>query len=197
MAHYIDAMGKACPQPVILARKALNEGQAPLTIAVDNSIAVENLKRLAASRGVEPTVAEDDGRFEIIFPQAGSAPAVEEAIACAPGGGYAVFIGKDHLGEGDPTLGYNLLKMFLYTLSQSEDLPASVLFMNGGVKLPAGEEQEVLASLHTLEEKGVPILVCGTCLNYYGIADACKVGQVSNMYDILTKMQEASKVITV
>ncbi len=197
MAHYIDAMGKACPQPVILARKALNEGQAPLTIAVDNSIAVENLKRLAASRGVEPTVAEDDGRFEIIFPQAGSAPAVEVAPACAPGGDYAVFIGKDHLGEGDPTLGYNLLKMFLYTLSQSEDLPASVLFMNGGVKLPAGEEQEVLASLHTLEEKGVPILVCGTCLNYYGIADACKVGQVSNMYDILTKMQEASKVITV
>lgn len=197
MAHYIDATGKACPQPVILARKALNEGQAPLTIAVDNSIAVENLKRLAASRGIESSVAGCNERFEITFPQAGSAPVVEEAVACAPSGSYAVFIGKDHLGDGDQTLGYNLLKMFLYTLSQSENLPASVLFMNSGVKLPAGGEQEVLASLLALIEKDVPILVCGTCLNYYGIADACKVGQVSNMYDILTKMQEATKVITV
>lgn len=51
MAHYIDAMGKACPQPVILAKQALDAGQVPLTIDVDNPTAVENLKRMAASPG--------------------------------------------------------------------------------------------------------------------------------------------------
>lgn len=199
MAHYIDAMGKACPQPVILARQALNQGQAPLTIAVDNPISVENLKRLAVSRGIDPSVSEEAGRFEVTFPQAGSAPIAEpEMVNCAlPGGRYAVFIGKDHLGEGDPTLGYNLLKMFLYSLSQSEKVPTWVLFMNGGVKLPAGEEQDILASLETLQEKGAEVLVCGACLNYYNLADQLKTGQVSNMYDILTKMQDADKVITI
>ncbi|MPN03608.1 hypothetical protein SDC9_150839 [bioreactor metagenome] len=87
--------------------------------------------------------------------------------------------------------------MFLYTLSQGDVMPASVLFMNGGVKLPAGEEQEVLASIQALQEKGSEVLVCGTCLNYYGIADKLKVGQVSNMYDIVSRMQAADKVLSV
>ena len=68
--------------------------------------------------------------------------------------------------------------------------------MNDGVKLPAGEEQQVIDSLMTLIEKGSIVLVCGTCLNYYGIADRLKVGTVSNMYDIMSAMQRADKVIT-
>ena len=68
--------------------------------------------------------------------------------------------------------------------------------MNDGVKLPAGEEQQVIDSLMTLIEKGSLVLVCGTCLNYYGIADRLKVGTVSNMYDIMSAMQRADKVIT-
>ena len=192
MAHFIDAMGKACPQPVILTRQALDAGQVPLMIAVDNTTAVENLKRLAASRGIEATVKEEPGRYEVSFPQSGQAEAAQKKA-----GSYAVFIGKGILGDGDAILGYNLLKMFLYTLSQSEDVPASVLFMNGGVKLPAGDEADVVDSIRALEQKGAAILVCGTCLNYYGIADQIKVGVVSNMYDIVTKMQEAEKVITV
>ncbi|MEA5060275.1 MAG: sulfurtransferase-like selenium metabolism protein YedF [Clostridia bacterium] len=201
MAHYIDAMGKACPQPVILARKALTQGETPLTIAVDNSIAVENLKRLAVSQGMKASATEKDGRFEVTFLGTGQATQTgglqPEQESSPAGGCYSVFIGKDRLGEGDPTLGYNLLKMFLYTLSQGDVMPASVLFMNGGVKLPAGEEQEVLASIQALQEKGSEVLVCGTCLNYYGIADKLKVGQVSNMYDIVSRMQAADKVLSV
>ena len=192
MEHYIDAVGKACPQPVILARQALDAGQAPLTIAVDNPIAVENLKRLAAGRGITATAREAAGHFEVAFGQAGQSA----APAPANRNGYAVLVGKDHLGEGDPTLGYNLMKMLLYTLSQEEGAPASVLFINGGVRLPAGEEAEVLESLHILAQKGAALLVCGTCLNYYGLTDALKVGTVSNMYDILAKMRAAEKVIT-
>ena len=101
------------------------------------------------------------------------------------------------MGEGADELGRNLMKMFLYTLSQADWVPASVLFMNGGVLLPAGEEEQVLESIRTLADRGAEILVCGTCLNYYGLADRVKVGVVSNMYDIVERMAGAAKVIAV
>ena len=106
-------------------------------------------------------------------------------------------MGRETVGSGAEELGRNLMKMFLYTLSQGDDVPASLLFMNGGVKLPTGGEEQVIESLRTLAERGCQILVCGTCLNYYGIADQLKVGTVSNMYDIVSAMQQAAKVITV
>ncbi len=192
MAHYIDAMGKACPQPVILAKQALEAGQVPLTIDVDNPTAVENLKRMAASRGVEAQVSEAEGRYSVTFQQSGQA-----AQPQAQKGSYGVFIGKEWVGDGDPTLGGNLMKMFLYTLSQSEDVPTALLFMNGGVKLPAGDAADVIDSIRALEQKGAAVLVCGTCLNFFGIADKLQVGTVSNMYDIVSKMQACDKVITV
>ena len=100
------------------------------------------------------------------------------------------------MGEGDPQLGRNLMKMAVYTLSESDDAPASLLFMNSGVKLVAGEEPQVVESCHKLIERGCEVLVCGTCLNFYGLTEKLEVGDISNMYDILGKMQKASKVIT-
>ena len=135
--------------------------------------------------------------YSLSFTKNGQAPC--EAPAAAPaapaGAGYAVFVGRDIIGSGDRELGTNLMRMFFYTLAQSDDLPRSILFMNAGVKLPAGDEQ-VVEHLKVLMEKGVEVLVCGTCLNFYGIADRLGAGTVSNMYDILSQMQAASKVIT-
>ena len=192
----IDARGKACPMPVILAKKQIDGGCRDLTILVDNKTAVENLTRLGNSAGMTVSTGETaDGLFVRLT---GEGKLVEDPVIACPtmGNGYAVFIGKDTVGTGDPTLGYNLMKMALYTLSQGDSVPAHILFMNDGVKLPAGEEQQVIDSLMMLIEKGSVVLVCGTCLNFYGIADRLKVGTVSNMYDILGAMQRADKVIT-
>lgn len=192
----IDARGKACPQPVIMAKKEIDGGCRDLTILVDNRTAVENLTRLGNSAGMQVTAGDNgNGLFVRLT---GEGKIVEEPIIACPatGNGYAVFIGKDVVGAGDYELGYNLMKMALYTLAQGDSVPAYVLIMNAGVKLPAGEEQQVIDSLMTLLEKGSIILVCGTCLNYYGIADRLKVGTVSNMYDIMSAMQRADKVIT-
>lgn len=223
---YINTMGKACPMPVVMAKKELDKGAESLTVAVDNQIAVENLSRLAAARGMEVSVEEKGSTFEVklyTFQGAdaahagtgeGEVPTADQtqpsedsasksdapyppSPACTPLGlSYAVFIGKDVVGEGERELGENLMKMAIYTLSQSDQVPAAVLFMNSGVKLPAGEEQQVMDSLRELTDKGCEILVCGTCLNYYGLTEQLKIGTVSNMYDILEKMQQASKVIT-
>ena len=197
MSPIIDARGKACPTPVIMAKKAISAGESTFTVLVDNTTAVENLKRLAENQGFDAAVTEQGGAFHLAFVRTGCA-ACEEAVNSplpAPGGGWAVFVGRDIIGDGDRELGTNLMLMFFYTLSQGEDKPGAVLFMNAGVKLPTLDEQ-VAEHLKVLSAAGVEILVCGTCLNFYGFTDRLRVGTVSNMYDIVTRMQKAGKVIS-
>ena len=197
MSPIIDARGKACPTPVIMAKKAISAGESSFTVLVDNTTAVENLKRLAANQGFDAAAAEAEGVFSVAFTRTGCA-ACEEAVNAplpAPGGDWAVFVGRDIIGDGERELGTNLMRMFFYTLSQGEDKPGAVLFMNAGVKLPTLDEQ-VVEHLKALSAVGVEILVCGTCLNFYGLTDRLRVGTVSNMYDIVTRMQKAGKVIS-
>ena len=197
MSPIIDARGKACPTPVIMAKKAISAGESSFTVLVDNTTAVENLKRLAANQGFDAAATEAEGVFSVAFTRTGCA-ACEEAVNSplpAPGGDWAVFVGRDIIGDGDRELGTNLMRMFFYTLSQGEDKPGAVLFMNAGVKLPTLDEQ-VVEHLKALSAVGVEILVCGTCLNFYGLTDRLRVGTVSNMYDIVTRMQKAGKVVS-
>ncbi len=190
MMTTLNAKGLACPMPVIMAKQEAAKGQA-FAIQVDNTTAVENLKRLGASIGSTVSVEEADGIYTLTF----TAPT--QAAAASEGGKDTVFFfGKETVGGGDPELGASLMKMMLYTLTQSENPPAAILLMNGGVKL-ATVETECAEHLITLEKMGCDILVCGTCLNFYGLADQRKVGTVSNMYDILSRMQAAGQVISV
>lgn len=201
----IDAFGMQCPKPLVLAKKEIDGGLRELAVQVDNETAVKNLTRLGGKTGLAVAVDEIEGGWLVSFsegdgvsaPAAAPVPAASGA-ACATGGGcgYAVFVGKDHVGEGDGELGYNLMKMALYTLSESDDVPASLLFMNSGVKLVAGGEQQIVDSVQALMGKGTEVLVCGTCLDFYGLKDQLAAGEVSNMYDILERMHEAAKVIT-
>lgn len=201
MTKIIDAMGKACPMPVIMAKKEIEANHDSFIITVDNAIAVENLKKLAASQNYDAVVSGSGERFEVRFITDGrEIPETEMNVmpdgspAIRGTGKWVVFMGKDYIGEGDYELGNALVKMFFYTLSQADDVPESILFMNSGVKLPALDEQ-VVAHLQALEDRGVKILVCGTCLDYYKLKDNLKIGEISNMYEITEKMLSASKVI--
>lgn len=194
----LDALGLQCPQPLMMAKKELDAGAGELAVKVSNEAAVNNLSHLAKRMGRAVAVNEIEGGWSVVFGEGdGSAPSTEaEAGADAGLEPYAVFVGKDHVGEGDPQLGYNLMKMALYTLSESGKAPQALLFMNSGVKLVAGEEQQVIDSVSSLIAQGTEVLVCGTCLDFYGLKESLKVGEVSNMYDILGRMQDAEKVIT-
>lgn len=202
MARLIDAFGKSCPMPVVLAKRAADEGETELTIRVDNDTAVQNLTRFAAELGFSIEVNAVSGGFEAALKKGNAsvqpkAPAQTNTPDPQAGCGTSVFIGKACVGEGDEKLGAQLMKMFLYTLSQGTDIPASVLFMNGGVKLPALGEPQVIESLNALIERGAEVLVCGACLDFYGLKEQLKAGTVSNMYEIVSRMQSAAKVITV
>lgn len=198
MKKFIDAKGKACPMPVIMAKKEIDAGVKFFEIEVDNKIAVENLKKLANSQGFTTTIEENNGNFKVNF--SNGCEECEEVLAKVEGkkplGNWSIFVNKEIIGTGNEELGQSLMKMFLYTISEGEDLPKSILFMNGGVKVPTLNEQAV-EHLKVLQDKGVELLVCGACLNFYGLEDKLEVGKISNMYDIINTMKEASKVITI
>ncbi|MDU2122561.1 MAG: sulfurtransferase-like selenium metabolism protein YedF [Clostridium celatum] len=198
MKKFIDAKGKNCPMPVIMAKKEIDAGVKFFEIEVDNKIAVENLKKLANSQGFTTSVEEDNSNFKVNF--SNGCEECEEVLAKVEGkkplGNWTIFVNKEIIGTGDDELGKSLMKMFIYTISEGDDLPKSILFMNGGVKVPTLNNQAI-EHLKVLQDKGVELLVCGACLNFYGLEEKLEVGRVSNMYDITNVMKDASKVITI
>lgn len=198
MSKIIDARGKNCPMPVIMAKKEIDGGVKFFTVQVDNKIAVENLSKLASSQGFEVKVTEVNGNFDVKF--SNGCEECEEILAKVenrkPLGDWSIFVNKSTIGVGNEELGETLIKMFLYTISESEDYPKSILFMNDGVKVPTLNEQ-ASEHLKELESHGVDLLVCGACLNFYGLEDKLSVGRVSNMYEIVEEMKVVSKVITI
>ena len=187
----IDAGGKQCPIPVIMAKKELEAGEQDVEIIVDGPTQVGNLERLGDALGRKATSEPFGDKFLVKFANGETIKGAQVAEADT----YAVFFNTNAIGTNNSELGGNLAKMAIFTLSESERVPSYVLFMNEGVKLPAGDEPQIIENLNTLIEKGTQVLVCGTCLNFYGLKDELKVGTVSNMYDILGAMQEVSKVI--
>lgn len=187
----IDAGGKQCPIPVIMAKKELEAGEQDVEIIVDGQTQIDNLTRLGDALG-RPATSEPCGdKFLVKFANGET----KKGAAGSEADTYAVFFNKDSIGTNEGELGGNLAKMAIFTLSESDKIPSYVLFMNEGVKLVTGVEPQIVENLNTLIEKGAQVLVCGTCLNFYGLTDEIKVGTVSNMYDILGAMQEVSKVI--
>ena len=126
-----------------------------------------------------------------------AASKAEEAIPCMPDSRRKkklVVLRSGKMGEGSDELGTALMKSFIYALTELEELPETILLYNGGAYLSC-EGSDSLEDLKSLEAQGVEIMTCGTCLNYYGIADRLAVGSVTNMYAIAEKMAEADTII--
>ncbi len=187
----IDASGKQCPIPVIMAKKELEAGAQDVEIVVDGQTQVDNLARLGDALGRAAESEAFGDKFLVKFANGETKVGTNVSVADT----YAVFFNTNAIGTNNSELGGNLAKMAIFTLSESDRVPSYVLFMNEGVKLVTGVEPQIVENLNTLIEKGTKVLVCGTCLNFYGLKDELKVGTVSNMYDILGAMQEVSKVI--
>ena len=105
-----------------------------------------------------------------------------------------VVIRSNQMGNGEEELGKALLKGFIYTLSQQDTLPSTILFYNSGAYITC-EDSASIEDLKSLEAQGVEILTCGTCLNFYGITDKLQVGEVTNMYVIAEKMTQADLIV--
>jgi len=98
-------------------------------------------------------------------------------------------------GKGPEELQLLLLGKYLQLLGLSDDVPAAICFYTEGVKMVV-EGSQVLEQLVALEDKRVHLIVCSTCLDYFGLAEKVKIGIVGCMTDILEAQHRAGKVIT-
>jgi intracellular sulfur oxidation DsrE/DsrF family protein len=105
-------------------------------------------------------------------------------------------IQNDGMGAGDPELRQKVLGTHLALLVESDMLPGAICFYTSGVKLVA-EGSPVLEVLAALESKGVHLIVCKSCLEYFGIEDKVKVGVVGGMTDVISAIWAADKVVTI
>ena len=196
----VNGKGLLCPQPLILTRKALKNclpGET-LKIAVDNQTAFQNILTYLKDQSLAPTGSETDGIFHItVVNQPVEPVASGDSCSIDPGScssSYVVVVSSDKMGEGDPQLGTILMKGFLNALIEQPVLPTHLLFYNAGVKL-ATMDSGVIESLKGLEDSGVEILICGTCVDFYEVRTLLAVGRISNMYTLTETMAKAGKVI--
>ena len=200
----VNAMGDACPLPVVKAKNAIKElgGSGIVEVKVDNEIAVQNLAKMAKQKGYgmkshKISATEYDVTLEI--GEGAAATGVEDIPeVCPVVPGYkknvVVAINSNRMGHGHDELGAVLMKGFIFALSQQDVLPSTILFYNGGANLTI-EGSASLEDLKNLEAQGVEIMTCGTCLNYYNVSDKLAVGEVTNMYAIVEKLTQADLVV--
>lgn len=202
MEKIIDCKGMACPLPVVNAKKAaeeLNSGDV-LTVLVDNEIAVQNLTRFAEHKGFGVSAEKKaDREYAVIMTISGAVAEEtrEEEIACVMDSrrkGMLVVLSGNVMGTGDPKLGTSLMKAFVFALTKQDQLPDTILCYNTGASLTC-EGADTLEDLKLLESEGVTILTCGTCLDFYGLKEKLAVGGVTNMYDIVERMESAAQII--
>lgn len=191
MTRTIDARNLACPQPVVLTKKALEEADNVITI-VDNETARENVTRLGKSEGCQVSVEIKEDGIYLTLSKAGAMSAGKQE---APATGIVIFISSDILGRGENLqLGNLLMQSFLHTIGGINLRPETIVIMNDGVKLVT-TDSPVLGELRQLESQGTEILACGTCLSRLDLTDKVAVGQVSNMYTLAETLLKAKKVI--
>ena len=201
---HVNAMGDACPIPVVKTKNAIRELNGPGVVEtlVDNEIAVQNLTKMAQQKGYgvkSEKLAE--GQFKVTMTIGSGAampePVQEEQCLVRPGEGQkntVVVIASSEMGSGSEELGKALMKGFIYALGQQDSLPRTILFYNGGAAMTC-EGSPALEDLKSLHAQGVEILTCGTCLNFYGLAEKLQIGEVTNMYVIAEKMVQADLIV--
>ena len=186
----IDARGLACPQPVLMTKKAIEDGADAVKVTVDNEPASGNVSRFLASKGFSAAVTPDGANFIVSGAKnEAAAPCACEPAAPAAAVKKAVFISHATIGGNDAELGEVLMKAFLGTLTQYDDSerPEVIALMNEGVKL-AVKGTSSAETLADFAAKGGKVLVCGTCLKHFGLMDSLGAGVVSNMFEIASAL---------
>lgn len=197
----IDARELDCPKPLLRTKKALSDEKFDtLIIYVGNVPARENVCRFLSHSGYTPLWEEKNGDFIITVQRDNKMPVHTESelpstTDRAEARGKTVLITDTRIGSEEDELGRLLMKGYLYTLTQLEELPTSVIFMNSGVKLCLKDSAN-LDDIQTLEKNSVNILVCGTCLEFLNVREQLAVGTISNMYEISSKLHGPEGVVS-
>ncbi len=196
----VDTQGLKCPQPLIMLKEAMQDvsvGES-LSIITDNETSLKNLITFLKDQGAEAEVKTAGSVHTItsIRPHINLTDTEPELYCetCLPDLDYVVCIQNNLMGSGDPELGKILIESFLENLKLQERLPTHVVLLNAGVKL-AMKQSPVCSALSELEELGTRIMLCGTCIDHYGLQYDIAVGMISNMVVITETLAATGHII--
>ncbi len=197
----VDARGVLCPKPLILTKRAIKEGIKEFQVLLDNETAKDNVSSFLKENGMDFVAGFSDGVYTLQVSGAGM-PLIQPDAASfcrpvqpsKPNSNYVIVLGSDSMGDGPEALGKILMQGFCNTIRELSLLPDKIIFYGKGVLL-IQRDSPVLESLKELEEKGVKLMVCGTCLDYFNIKDSMGAGDIANMYDIVESFQQAGHII--
>ena len=195
----IDCSGLACPAPVLKTKDAIEkDGLTEITVIVDNEAAKQNVSRFLGTKKFNISIKEEGNLFYISGTIDGTMPGEDKILEKQKtvSQKIMVMVTSDTVGHGDDELGKKLMVSFLKTLKEMGDELWRLVFVNNGVKLTI-DDSEVLEDLKALENNGIKILVCGTCLMHFNLLERKQAGETTNMLDIVTAMQLADKVVNV
>jgi len=195
----VDARGQLCPKPLILTKQALKDNVvgAQIVVLVDNETSCQNVERFLSDNGMTPHVSADGSEFILRFTKHAPELAVPDAEAyCTPAANasYVISLASETVGRGPAELGAILMKGLMGTLKEVSPLPSHVVLYSSGVLL-AVDGSPFADALRDLEQRGVKLLICGTCVDYYQKKAEIHVGTISNMLTILETLTRAGKVI--
>jgi selenium metabolism protein YedF len=192
----IDCRGQACPAPVIATKKALEESAKGICVLVDDGAPRENVGRFARNRGYQVTEAPDTDGWSLLLTSSATAEEADYGAPAPPDGtgDRVLLITSEILGDGADELGRLLMKNFIFTLLETETVPARILLLNSGVLL-AVEGAETVEALKRLIDQGVELFSCGICLDYFKKKEQLAVGMVTNMFSTAEHLLTAASVI--
>jgi selenium metabolism protein YedF len=188
--EYLDLRNMTCPIPVIETKKLLeNQDIQEIEVLIDNPASCENVKRFLNSKGFETVTVQEGNDYRVKGFQGKEMNYLSDNTRK-----LLVYIDGETMGRGDNELGDILMGVFLKTLKELETRPWRLIFINAGVKL-ASRESGYIDVLKEIENSGIEILSCGTCVDFFHLKDKIGVGRVSNMFEILSSFNEATNVI--
>ena len=177
--------------PVVAVKRALESAPGELRVLLDDGAPRENVRRFAEGRGYQVREEPVEGAFAFTISGAAGKQEQKEAGRSGP---TVMLIGTDRLGDGPEELGRLLMKNFIITLLDQAELPDRMLFVNTGVLLTTGGS-EVVEALEALGNRGVEVLSCGICLDYFKKKESLAAGGVTNMFTIAESLLRAGSVV--
>ncbi|HJD00835.1 sulfurtransferase-like selenium metabolism protein YedF [Candidatus Arthromitus sp. SFB-turkey] len=190
----LDLRNKSCPIPLVETRKFINNNKnTDFKIILDNEVSFLNIKKYLENNKINYSSNKSDELyiFEVIFD--GNEKLSHEKFEV---NNFSILIMSDLFGEGDEELSRVLMKSYFYALDESITLPSNIIFINSGVKLLT-ENYDVIKHIESLKNRGVSILACGICTDYYKLKDHIKVAEITNMYSIIEILNNSDSVIRI
>lgn len=201
----VDTRGRLCPEPLIITRKAIAKGEIGDTFEIisNNATSKDNLIGFLTEMGVVPKCEERGGEYFLSFTLSKSfadvkiqSSKVEDFCCSTPpkSSAYAVAIRSEFMGGGDDKLGALLMRAFFNSLSELKSLPANIVIYNSGVKLVV-DGSDSASALAVLKDRGVRIIACGTCVDFFDLKGATAVAEIGNMLLISDILSGSSNIV--